>query len=149
MGPALGSLQTLIDEGRNSSFDFAFLGISMSCNESACNHWIRFDRSHCRPSGSPALLINLLPRILRMLTSSNSQPLLTTCVLQWQSADYLANDMPLLGLRADADKRSYKSYFEQLLHLLRPGGVMVIDNVLWYGRVADPKVTPWLVLARE
>ena len=84
-----------------------------------------------------------------MLTSSNSQPLLTICVLQWQSADYLANDMPLLGLRADADKRSYKSYFEQLLHLLRPGGVMVIDNVLWYGRVADPKVTPWLVLAWE
>ncbi|CAK0779204.1 hypothetical protein CVIRNUC_004716 [Coccomyxa viridis] len=66
MGPALGSLQALIDEGRNSSFDFAFL---------------------------------------------------------------------------DADKRSYKSYFEQLLHLLRPGGVMVIDNVLWYGRVADPKET--------
>ena len=70
-------------------------------------------------------------------------------MLQWQSADYLANDMPLLGLRADADKRSYKSYFEQLLHLLRPGGVIVIDNVLWYGRVADPKVTPWLVHARS
>lgn len=64
-------------------------------------------------------------------------------MLQWQSAHNLANDMLLLGLRADADKRSYQSYFEQLLHLVRPGGVMVIDNVLWYGRVADPKVTPW------
>ena len=84
-----------------------------------------------------------------MLTLLNSQPLLATCVLQWQSADCLASDMDLLGLRADADKRSYQSYFEQLLHLLRPGGVLVIDNVLWYGRVADPKVTPWLVLARE
>ena len=38
MGPALGSLQALIDEGRNSSFDFAFLGIFMSFDEAACNH---------------------------------------------------------------------------------------------------------------
>ena len=75
--------------------------------------------------------------------------MLTTSLMQWQSAECLASDTPLLGLCADADKRSYKSYFEQLLHLVRPGGVIVIDNVLWYGRVADPKVTPWLVLTRE
>ena len=30
MGPALGSLQALIDEGRSSSFDFAFLGMSIA-----------------------------------------------------------------------------------------------------------------------
>ena len=41
----------------------------------------------------------------------------------------------------DADKRSYQAYFDQLLHLVRPGGVIVVDNVLWYGRVADPQVT--------
>lgn len=34
----------------------------------------------------------------------------------------------------------YWDYFEQLLRLLRPGGVIVADNVLWYGRVADNEV---------
>lgn len=38
----------------------------------------------------------------------------------------------------DADKRSYPSYYELCLDLLRPGGLVCIDNVLWGGRVADP-----------
>ena len=38
----------------------------------------------------------------------------------------------------DADKPSYALYFERVLELLRPGGLMVIDNVLWSGKVADP-----------
>ena len=41
----------------------------------------------------------------------------------------------------DADKRSYQRYFDLLLKLVRPGGVIVVDNVLWYGRVADPEVS--------
>lgn len=40
----------------------------------------------------------------------------------------------------DADKRSYESYFEQALALVRPGGLIAVDNVLWSGRVADPQV---------
>lgn len=36
----------------------------------------------------------------------------------------------------DADKRGYLSYFESCLKLVRKGGVIAIDNVLWYGRVA-------------
>ncbi|KAI8101662.1 hypothetical protein M9434_006729 [Picochlorum sp. BPE23] len=40
----------------------------------------------------------------------------------------------------DADKRGYRDYYEELLHLIRPGGVIAIDNVLWYGKVADPSV---------
>ncbi|KAJ6801103.1 uncharacterized protein M6B38_199730 [Iris pallida] len=40
----------------------------------------------------------------------------------------------------DADKRMYEEYFELLLQLMRPGGLIVIDNVLWHGRVADPQV---------
>lgn len=36
----------------------------------------------------------------------------------------------------DADKRGYISYFESCLRLVRKGGVIAIDNVLWYGRVA-------------
>ena len=31
-----------------------------------------------------------------------------------------------------------RAYFDQLLRLVRPGGVIVVDNVLWYGRVARP-----------
>ena len=37
----------------------------------------------------------------------------------------------------DADKESYSGYYEQCLALLRPGGVIAIDNALWDGRVAD------------
>lgn len=33
--------------------------------------------------------------------------------------------------RADADKRGYLGYFEQLLRLVRRGGVIAVDNVLW------------------
>mmetsp|Transcript_5400 Transcript_5400/g.13722 ORF Transcript_5400/g.13722 Transcript_5400/m.13722 type:complete len:163 (-) Transcript_5400:2-490(-) len=41
----------------------------------------------------------------------------------------------------DADKRGYWEYYEKLLTLVRPGGLIAIDNVLWYGRVADPAET--------
>jgi caffeoyl-CoA O-methyltransferase len=37
----------------------------------------------------------------------------------------------------DADKPSYVDYYERLLQLLRPGGLIAVDNVLWSGRVAD------------
>ncbi|KAF3773885.1 putative caffeoyl-CoA O-methyltransferase 2 [Nymphaea thermarum] len=40
----------------------------------------------------------------------------------------------------DAEKRLYHKYYELLLELVRPGGVIVIDNVLWHGKVADPTV---------
>ncbi|MEM8902677.1 MAG: class I SAM-dependent methyltransferase [Actinomycetota bacterium] len=38
----------------------------------------------------------------------------------------------------DADKTGYATYYELCLELLRPGGVVAIDNVLWGGSVADP-----------
>ena len=38
----------------------------------------------------------------------------------------------------DADKTGYDAYYERLLQLLRPGGLIVFDNVLWGGSVADP-----------
>jgi len=40
----------------------------------------------------------------------------------------------------DADKENYLNYYEQSLHLVRPGGLIAIDNVFWSGRVADPQV---------
>lgn len=39
----------------------------------------------------------------------------------------------------DADKPNYLTYFEKLEKLLRPGGFIMFDNVLWKGFVADEK----------
>jgi predicted O-methyltransferase YrrM len=38
----------------------------------------------------------------------------------------------------DADKESYLYYVEQAVRMLRPGGVLAVDNALWHDRVADP-----------
>jgi caffeoyl-CoA O-methyltransferase len=38
----------------------------------------------------------------------------------------------------DADKENYGAYYERALKLLRPGGVIAVDNVLWGGSVIDP-----------
>jgi predicted O-methyltransferase YrrM len=40
----------------------------------------------------------------------------------------------------DADKEGYTGYFERVYRLVRPGGLIAVDNVLWSGRVADPAV---------
>lgn len=45
-----------------------------------------------------------------------------------------AYDLVLL----DGDKQEYAAYLEQALRLLRPGGVVAVDNALWHDRVADP-----------
>ena len=39
----------------------------------------------------------------------------------------------------DADKGNYINYYEAALPLLAPGGLIAVDNVLWSGRVLDPK----------
>jgi predicted O-methyltransferase YrrM len=41
----------------------------------------------------------------------------------------------------DADKTGYDAYYELCLQLLRPKGLLLIDNMLWDGKVADPAVT--------
>jgi predicted O-methyltransferase YrrM len=45
-----------------------------------------------------------------------------------------AYDLVLL----DADKRDFDAYLEQSVRLLRPGGVLAVDNALWHDKVADP-----------
>lgn len=39
----------------------------------------------------------------------------------------------------DADKANYAHYYERILKLLRPGGLVLVDNVLWSGAVIDPE----------
>lgn len=38
----------------------------------------------------------------------------------------------------DADKNNYAAYYDRCFQLVRQGGIILVDNVLWYGRVADP-----------
>ncbi|HTS51108.1 MAG TPA: class I SAM-dependent methyltransferase [Bryobacteraceae bacterium] len=54
------------------------------------------------------------------------------------------NDLIALGQAAsfdfafiDADKENYENYYERCLTLIRPGGLIAVDNVLWSGRVVD------------
>ena len=54
-------------------------------------------------------------------------------------ADGQANTFDFVFI--DADKSNYPNYYERSLQLIRPGGVIALDNVLWSGRVADPSET--------
>ncbi|MCC6394095.1 MAG: class I SAM-dependent methyltransferase [Bryobacterales bacterium] len=40
----------------------------------------------------------------------------------------------------DADKANYPNYYERALQLIRPGGLIAVDNVLWHSRVIDPSI---------
>jgi predicted O-methyltransferase YrrM len=45
---------------------------------------------------------------------------------------------PLDLVFIDADKENYVNYYEAVLPKLRPGGMILADNVLWYGKVLEP-----------
>jgi O-methyltransferase len=56
--------------------------------------------------------------------------------LDWLLAQGLAGQLDLAFI--DANKDDYDAYYERCLKLVRRGGLILIDNVLWRGRVADP-----------
>ena len=41
----------------------------------------------------------------------------------------------------DADKPNYKFYYELILKLLKKGGALLVDNVLWSGKIYDESIT--------
>ena len=41
----------------------------------------------------------------------------------------------------DADKTNYSNYYDCAFELIRPGGLIMVDNVIWSGKVADPRET--------
>ena len=49
------------------------------------------------------------------------------------------NDKKFDMVFIDADKMNYKAYYQKSLELINRGGLIVIDNVLWHGEVADEK----------
>ena len=54
----------------------------------------------------------------------------------------LPSDPPIDLAFIDADKGSYPIYYEEILRRLSPRGIILVDNVLWSGRVADPAADP-------
>jgi caffeoyl-CoA O-methyltransferase len=52
-----------------------------------------------------------------------------------------AEEGPFDFVFIDADKTNYDNYYERALKLMRPGGLIAFDNMLWSGAVADPAVT--------
>jgi caffeoyl-CoA O-methyltransferase len=50
----------------------------------------------------------------------------------------LPADPPIDLAFIDADKPGYRTYYDEIVERLRPGGVVLLDNVLWSGDVVDP-----------
>ena len=63
-----------------------------------------------------------------------------TRVITGRALDVLPrmNDSSYDLVHIDADKSGYPEYVEHAIRLLRPGGVLAMDNMLWHDRVADP-----------
>ena len=53
----------------------------------------------------------------------------------------LPADPPIDLAFIDADKTGYRTYYDEIVERLRPGGVVLVDNVLWSGNVIDPSDT--------
>ena len=53
----------------------------------------------------------------------------------------VSKNQPFDLIFIDADKSNYINYYHHCLPLLRPGGLMIFDNALWYGRVLHPQTT--------
>lgn len=61
-------------------------------------------------------------------------------VIFGKALDTLATlDMELDLTFIDADKRNYLNYYQQVLEKTRPGGLIILDNVLWSGKVIQPE----------
>jgi len=68
----------------------------------------------------------IAPSRTRLITDGRSR-----CCPGWPDASY---DLVM----ADGAKDEYPDYVEQAARLLRPGGLLAVDNALWHDRLADP-----------
>ena len=64
------------------------------------------------------------------------------------AGDAGGSDNPI-ALVIDADKAGYRTYYDLLLPMLRPGGVIVFDNSLFFGEVVGGSTNPDVVAIRS
>jgi predicted O-methyltransferase YrrM len=67
--------------------------------------------------------------------------------LETLDAMIAAQEAPFDFAFIDADKPNYDGYYERALKLVRPGGLIALDNMLWSGAVADPAIDDASTLA--
>ncbi|MDY0342282.1 MAG: O-methyltransferase [Lentimicrobium sp.] len=84
------------------------------------------------------------PEVEALTARYISEAGLSYCIIQHQGA--AADIIPTLEgpfdlAFIDADKENYLLYYELILGKLRPGGFIIADNVLWYGKVFEPELS--------
>lgn len=114
-----------------------------------------------RVAGYSSLCIALaMPPEGRLIAGNMSKELMATSQRYWREAGIahkidlrpataleILNDLIQKGecgrfdfVFFDADKALYSDYYERAIALLRPGGLIAINNTFWYGKVTDPSV---------
>ncbi|AXR64378.1 O-methyltransferase [Leptospira mayottensis] len=117
-----------------SSLCFAFAlpedGKILCCDIS--EEWTRIARKYWKESGlEPKIRLKIGSALetLQLLLDSKSAPV-------WAS-DFAFGPSSIDLIFLDADKENYPNYYALILQLLKPGGLLIADNVLWDGSVVD------------
>ena len=106
---------------------------------------------------STLFLARGLPETGKIVTVDNSDEFLSLAKKYWELDNMSSKIESIIGdgvevmqsmidrqqsydlIFIDADKNNYPHYYELSLHLLPPNGIIIIDNMLWHGDVADEK----------
>ncbi|TGN00447.1 O-methyltransferase [Leptospira yasudae] len=94
--------------------------------------WTTIARKYWKENGLESkirLKIGSALETLQVILDSKSAP-------EWAS-DFTFGSSSIDLVFLDADKENYPNYYPLILKLLKPGGLLIVDNVLWDGSVAD------------